>query len=290
MDGNDEQWHTIVNVVFWPDPSLQPLIDQGRNHEEVLGQDTSYTNLISKISAQLRSGRLRKWKTSSAYQASFCRTFASIQVGCEMLVAACSFQEKTLRASKRALLQAYNDHIGGIEGRGIGFAEFTDAKGRLQVKHCFLNFHGYHEIQASENKMLVLLLMSWFIADQFRFYFNDIVRRGRRGCDGLALTVVSDKLSGDTTLRTESEQNLRNLIDPEGAHTPVVLTRSATSDTFSGDLVVDNLAGWLNSAISNPAGKHAEFARSLVPTGVWTGGMSCYLPRLVWCVFRQYFG
>jgi hypothetical protein len=176
-----------------------------------------------------------------------------------------------MRDSKPALLNSYNRRLGGIEGRGIGFEEYTDGKGRQQMKHSFVNFHGYHEIQAPKNQMLVLLLMSWFVADQFVFFSKDIVRSGRYGFDGLGITVVSDKLSGDDDFRRKSEVNLRNLIDPQREGVPVVLTRSPVSDTSSGDLLVDNLAGWLTSAITEPTGEHAYFARSLAPTGVWTG-------------------
>jgi len=186
-------------------------------------------------------------------------------------VSACSFQEKTLRDSKPALLNSYNRMLGGIEGRRIGFEEFIDGKGRRQMKHSFVNFHGYHEIQAPVNQMLVLLLMSWFVADQFAFFSKDIVRSGQHGFNGLGVTVVSDKLSGDNDFQRKSERNLRHLLDPEHEDVPIVLTRSPTSDTFSGDLLVDNLAGWLTKAMTDPAGDYAAFARNLMSTGVWRG-------------------
>lgn len=65
--------------------------------------------------------------------------------------------------------------------------------------------------------------------------------------------------------------NLRNLIDPDEDGIPIILTRSPKSDTFSGDLLVDNLAGWLNSAISNPTGETAQYVRETASSGVWVG-------------------
>ncbi len=271
VDGHDEDWHTIVNLVFQSDPNLQPLVEQGRTHEEVLAQDALYARLISRLLEGLPSAHLRKWGTGPGYRAAFCQAFAAVQPESKPLVSAWSFQEQTLRASKAALLRSYNLHIGGIEGRGIGFEEFADERGRVQMKHSFVNFHGYNEIQAPVNQMLVLLFMSWFVADQFVFFFNDIVRSGRYGYDGLALTVVSDKLSGDDDFRRKSEQNLSNLIDPDMDGVHVVLRRSQGSDSFSGDLLVDNLAGWLTAAVGNPDGEHADFARALAPTGIWRG-------------------
>jgi hypothetical protein len=53
----------------------------------------------------------------------------------------------------------------------------------------FVNFDGFHEIQASGSQMLVLLLMSWFVADQFVPFSNNIVRSGRHGFDALGITV-----------------------------------------------------------------------------------------------------
>ena len=269
-DGHDDEWHTIVNLVFQSDPALQARVEQGESHDAVLGHDTKYMHLIRDLEWRLPSGHLRKWKRQE-YRTKFCNAFAAIVPTHHPIVSACSFQEKTLRSSKQALLNSYNRRIGGIEGRGIGFEEFTDGKGRQQMKHSFLNFHGYHEIQAPPNQMLVLLLMSWFVADQLAFFVNNIVRSGRYGFDGLGITVVSDKLSGDDDFGRKSELNLRNLIDPEHEGVPVVLTRSSQSDTFSGDLLVDNLAGWLNSAMTDPTGNHAQFARHLTTTGVWTG-------------------
>lgn len=270
-DGDDDKWHTIVNLVFQSDPALQSLVEQGENHEAVLGQDAKYNDLIADLQSHLPSGQLRKWETRSGYKDRFCAAFSKLQPSHRPIVSACSFQEKTLRSSKLALLNSYNKQIGGIEGRGIGFEEYVDDKGRQQMKHSFVNFHGYNEIHAPANQMLVLLLMSWFVADQFVFFSKDIVRNGRYGFDGLGITVVSDKLSGDDDFRKKSEINLRNLIDPEYEGIPIVLTRSPKSDTFSGDLLVDNLAGWLNSAMADPDRKYANFAWNLAPTGVWAG-------------------
>jgi hypothetical protein len=130
---------------------------------------------------------------------------------------------------------------------------------------------GYHEIKGLENQILVLLLMSWFIADQFSAYFHQIVRSQAYGFDQLHMTVVSDKLSGDDDFRRKSEENLRSLIDPENDAAPFVLTRSKVSDQFSGDLLTDNLAGWLTAAMINPSGPFATQANDLVSTGVWAG-------------------
>jgi hypothetical protein len=130
---------------------------------------------------------------------------------------------------------------------------------------------GCHEIQGLENQILVLLFMSWFAADQYIFYRKDIVASGRYGFDRLAMTVVSDKLSGDDDSRRISELNLRRLIDPEDDEAPIVLTRSPASDSFSGDLIADNLAGWLNAAIADPASSFGDSVRELVDTSVWAG-------------------
>lgn len=139
------------------------------------------------------------------------------------------------------------------------------------MKHCFLNFRGYHEIRSPANQMLVLLLMSWFVADQYVFYGRDMIASGRHGFHDLGITIVSDKLSGDDDFRRKNELNLRNLIDPRGAGVPIVLTRSPQSDTHPGDLLADNLAGWLNAAITDPSTEFAQHARDIAPSGVWAG-------------------
>jgi hypothetical protein len=270
-DGQDDVWHTIVNFVFQSDPSLFPFIEQGPSHEEVLPKDPHYVRFINAIQSGLSSGILRKWRTGPSYRNRFCRSFAGAEHEFRPIVSACSFQEKTLRDSKSALIASYNDRIGGIEGRGIGFEEFVDNKGRHLMKHSFVNFHGYNEIQGPYQQMLVLLLTAWIIADQYTFFFRDIVANRRYGFNELRMTVVSDRLSGDDDFRSKSEHNLRRLVDPENERVPIVLTRSTQSDVFSGDLLVDNLAGWMTAAISDPSEAFGIHARNLISTGVWNG-------------------
>jgi hypothetical protein len=271
VDGQGDVWHTIVNFVFQSDPQLWPLVDGGQDHEKVLASDGQYEAFIAKIQSALPSGQLRKWRTGPGYRERFCRSFGAALKEFKPLVSACSFQERVLRASRPGLLGSYNSRIGGIEGRGIGFEEYADAQGRRQMKHSFINFHGYHEIVAPENQMLILLLMAWFVADQYGFSFRHIVGSGRYGFEGLHMTVVSDKLSGDDDSRRKSEANLRRLVDPEGDNAPLTLTRSSASDTFSGDLLVDNLAGWLTAAMEEPTGQLAYYAQEIAPTGIWKG-------------------
>lgn len=270
VDGQDETWHTIANFLFQSDPQLQAQVESGKSHAEVLSQDAAYNSLIADIERRLPSGRLAKWSTGPSYKAGFCQAIRAALTSHQIVVSACSFQEKTLRASQASLLQSYNAHIGGIEGRGIGFEEYTDDKGRLCMKHGFVNFTGFHEIEGLKNQLLVLLFMAWFVADQYVFFRKQIVGSGNYGFEQLGITVVSDKLSGDDDFRHRSEMNLRNLIDPDEEGIPIILTRSSKSDTFSGDLLVDNLAGWLNSAISNPTGETAQYIRDTAASGVWT--------------------
>ena len=270
-DGHDETWHTIVNFVFQSSPDLQLRLEGGAQHADLLGADSAYIDLVRRLESDLPSNQLRKWKTGPGYKARFCRTFGQVARSAKPLVSACSFQERTLRDSKRALLASYNRHLGGMEGRGIGFEEWKDDRGRLQMRHSFVTMTGHHKIQGLENQILVLLFMSWFAADQYIFYRKNIVTSGLYGFDWLAMTVVSDKLSGDDDSRRTNELNLRKLIDPENGVAPIVLTRSPASDSFSGDLIADNLAGWLNAAIVDPASSFGDSIREMVDTGVWAG-------------------
>ena len=271
VDGQDDTWHTIVNVVFQSAPDLQSHVERGVPHIAVLELDPYFREMIEALKSGLNSGVLRKWKTGPSYHASFCRAFSNIWPKYQPLVSACSFQERALRQSKAALLNAYNTRIGGLEGRGISFREYVDRKGRLCMRHEFVDITGHHEFACPENQILVLLFMSWFVADQHAFYVRDIVASGRHGFDQLTVTVVSDKLSGDDDSRRVSEHCLRWLIDPETDGTPILLTRSPQSDEFAGDLLADNLAGWLNDCVSNPSGECWSMARGLEPFGAWSG-------------------
>ncbi len=170
-NGGDENWHTIVNLLFQTDPSLIPHISDGRTHEDVLSLDRLYQEIINKFNIKLPIKTLRKWHRSSmTYKKKFCEIISEALNKGNLIISACSFQEKTLRNSQTALLNSYNQNVGGIEGRHIGFEFFDDRRGRRQMRHSFINSYGHHEIQAPENQMLVLLFMAWFVADQFIFY------------------------------------------------------------------------------------------------------------------------
>jgi hypothetical protein len=172
---------------------------------------------------------------------------------------------------KTSPLNSYNRHIGGAEGRGIGFEEDQNERGQRNMKHSFVDMNGYHEIRGPANQLLVLLFMSWFVADQYSFYVRDIETNRPEGYDRLAITVISDKLSGDDDARPVSERRLRWLIDPDDDSVPIVLTRSSQSDTFPGDLLADNIAGWLHAAITQPSGRFGKAALALVGSVAWAG-------------------
>jgi hypothetical protein len=272
-EGDNLTWRTIANFSFQSDPTVSPHVRATQSHENILSLDPTYREFIAALENQLPSRRLRKWKTGPGYRERFCKAFCSATIKYRPIVSACSFQSQTLIDSKAALIASYNSKIGGIEGRGIAFEELLDERGRKRLKHSFLNFHGLHEIEGLQGQILILLFTAWFIADQYAFRNREIKNNPSLGYNSLEFTVVSDKLSGDgdEIFRAKNERNLRNLIDPEHESAPISLTRSRFSDTFSGDLLVDNLAGWLRTAMSEPRGSFAKYALELAPTGVWTG-------------------
>ena len=271
VDGQEETWHTIVNFIFPSDPHLWPQVAQGLYHEDILASDTLYQQFMAQIQSELPSGKLNKWKTGPGYRERFCKSIAAALPNFSPRISAFSFQEKVLRASKNGIFNSYNERIGGVEGRGIGFEESVDARGRRYMKHSFINFHGHHEIVGLENQMLVLLFMAWCIADQYAFYFHNFVNNKQHDFDNLHISVISDKLSGDDDFRAKSEENLRHLVDPDVIEAPLTLSRSKNSDAFSGDLFVDNLAGWLNAVLEDTSSQAASYARAVAPTGFWKG-------------------
>ena len=259
--GEEHQWHTIVNFSVQTNPALFAAGPSDISHETALTRDPDYQELLATLTSQLPYRSLKKWNTRGGYKARFARALASFGQERSPIINALSFREGDLRSSERAVLAAYNSRIGGVEGRGISFAEYTDKRGRRCLRHKFLNFHGLHTLEGPDSQLLVLLLMAWRIADQYAFYYREIVQSGRYGFSDLIVTVVSDRLSGDDEIKRKSEQLLQNLIDPEAERSPIRLTRSKQSDTFSGDLFVDNCAGLLNAAISDPTSEAALAAR-----------------------------
>jgi hypothetical protein len=50
-----------------------------------------------------------------------------------------------------------------------------------------------------------------------------------------------------------------------------LLVPDGLSPVSAADLLVDNLAGWLTAAMTDPAGEFAKPARYLIGTGCWKG-------------------
>lgn len=153
------------------------------SHEAALAADPEYQGLMAALTSQLPAQSLKKWKTGPGYRARFARALPSFAQERSPMLNALSFREGDLRSSEQAVLTAYNSRIGGIEGRGIGFREYTDNRGRRCLRHQFLNFYGLQSIEGPDSQLLVLLLMAWRIADQYAFYYREIVQSRRYGFD-----------------------------------------------------------------------------------------------------------
>lgn len=264
-NGQESRWHTAVNALFSPDEDVSQKLIDGQTHEELLPQDPKYLRIIKQISDGLPKHALRAWKrTEERYRLAFCRSFISAFRREPFLINVCSFQEGALRSSKEAVLAAFNSRLGGPEGRGIGFSEHVDAKGRRQFTHEYVDFDGFHRLQAPDNQMLVLLLLTWWIAGQLAFY------ESREIGHELIMIVISDVLSGDHRDIEDSRGHkiLHKLLTvPYDDPPPFVVTRSKAKDRCAGDLLVDNLAGWLNEAIVDPQNEFGQLARQLISLG-----------------------
>ncbi len=60
-EGVSEDWHTIANFVFQSDPTLQPLIESGKEPHEVLEADSLINSYVQALrSNHLPSNELRK--------------------------------------------------------------------------------------------------------------------------------------------------------------------------------------------------------------------------------------
>ncbi len=268
QDGHEETWHTIVNVLIESDPAQIGAVVQDNNYEILLANDPHYSATISAISEKLPVQKLQQWKSFGNYKNAFCKSIQQAAAKCNFLISACSFQEKTLRLSQAALLNSVASQIGGSDGRGSFFSEFVDQKGRPQMQQSFMNFSGYHELCAPKNQMLVMLLTAWFTHNQYDFHkksFSEI------SAGNLLFTFVADTFSGDSENKTKSLTILRNLVDPDGDNPNVRVVSTPLSKEFSGAILVDNFAGLLNAAISDPLGKFAEQLIQLESTGIWRG-------------------
>lgn len=204
--GRDDRWHTLVYLLFQSDPHLQGRIGPGIHFHEVLENDPAFQDLVLRVQQQFPGNKLKKWKTPGTYKRRFVEAFSLLWNSDLPAINAFSFEERTLRESKEALIRAYNEQ-GRTDG-DIGFGEDHDARSRTVMRHEYVDQRGYHRIERLENQMLVLLFMAWAIADQYRFYRAQMPSNVRH----LSFTVVSDKLSGDDDVKEFSAAQSRNAI------------------------------------------------------------------------------
>lgn len=266
--GQGARWHTIVNLVFESDPALLEEIKAGGSHRQMLERDSLFVGLIEGIQQNLPGKKLKKWESRGNYKADFCKAISKVVNEQKILITACSFREQTLRSSKQALLNSYRSRVGGSDGRGSNFSEYIDPKGRVFMRQSFVNFGGFHTLDALENKMPILLFTSWLVSDQYVFHKKSL---HNYAVGHLLLTVVSDILSGDSETESSARKILRNLIDPDGDDEAIFLSHANKTDCFAGDLLADNFAGWLTRAINEPRGHFAELAMDLKSSGLWHG-------------------
>lgn len=256
--GHDEDWHTIAYFAFQSDPSLDSKRVSGLDHTAILPLDSLFNEILQAFFVQ-STGQycLKKWKSGSggsSYRLNFIKSLSEIDSEKYPQLNAISFQEKELRSYEQQLLEEFNTLFGG---QPIGFEFVTDSRSRPAWRHSYMHWQtGFHVIERPVEQLLVLLLMARIIGDQFSFYRNKILGNKALGFEAFQMTVVSDRLSGDNDLRSYCEYTLRFLLSTDQEQ--ISLTRSNVSDTFIGDLLVDNVAGLLNECMANPKGELAK--------------------------------
>lgn len=246
-DPDSARWHTIAFCALQI-KELPNRLPDGTVDVNQIVSDELYSEFFSNFRMELP--RPKKWDAgrSRGYKIAFCKAFGKFSVDLPVWVNAISFQEKTLRQSKDALIKFYNRR--SWAGHDIGFNEFLDRRGRLIMEHQYVSMHGHRQLSRRVEQMLVILLMTCCLADQHLFYFQNIVIKDRHNAD-ILLTLVSDTLSGDDDLRRDSEYILHHLIDPH-YNSPFAFGRSPGKREELGDLLADNIAGWLTNALNNP--------------------------------------
>lgn len=260
VDGHGSDWHTIAWLAFQSAPSLQERVDEGAHFQEILNSDEYFQDFFQKLYNKLPQPYLKKWgKSGLDYREDFYKAFSQLLYSMKPLVNGYSFQEETLRASKNALLREFTD---GVVDNSVKFSEYLDDGGKRWLSFSFVSFNGFCSIEEKESQVLPLLLMAWGIRSQYQFYWKEIVGSRKYGFDNLAMTVVSDKLSGDDNNRKKWEEFLKRLVF-QIPNASISLTRSLESDIYPADLFVDNMAGWLNASIKDTDGEDAKRLLSL---------------------------
>jgi hypothetical protein len=242
--GKDDRWHTVAYLAI---PSLP-----------------DFERMAAALKSSLPHRRLRRWAGGDSYRSRFKAAFGRVWPEFKPWINAVSFQERVLREGRVSLLANFNDFM--AEGRSVGFVEGVDENGRSVLRHEFVNAGGYFKVEAPENKVLVLLLIAWNLASQYWYYRRKAIADG--GYDDMELTIVADLLSGDREARQVGLAALHHLIDHDSSF-PVTIKFSRKSFPHVADLLVDNLAGWLNECVQDS--RALEALRGTVEANEITG-------------------
>lgn len=248
--GNDKDstlWHTIVfSTMQLRHPPMR--LEDGTIDVKAIFDDELYVEYFNAFERYLP--QIRKWDKgrSTQYKLAFGNAFNRFEVNLPVWINAISFREYDLRRSKSILLDYFNRR--SQFDYEIGFDEFIDDRGREIMKFVYVDILGRKSLCRPLRQLLVLLLTSSVISDQYLWYFKNIVVADRLNAD-LNLTLVSDTLSGDTQSKSDAEFVLRHLIDPH-YDSPFSFGRSPGKRESLGDIFADNLAGWLDNSLNNP--------------------------------------
>jgi hypothetical protein len=206
-NGHDEYWHTIAYFAFQSDPTMLKYVENGIHFNRILNNDLKFLSIFARLEKAVPNFKLEKWKGEKRqperYRSKFRTAFRQASPNLNLQINAISFQEKTLRAAKLGLLEAYNKVV--QPDRTIGFEQYLGSKREKRMRHQRVDgLNGYTLLDLPENKMLVMLLIAWVVNDQYNFYRRNILQDKRLGFDNFAVTLISDKLSGDTEVKAAS--------------------------------------------------------------------------------------
>jgi hypothetical protein len=237
-EGQPERWYTIA--IIFPLASSLPE-----------GQLTKVDPLQPVADALEREGlRLRKWSSKRArqYRARFRRALPCAMAYCPMAILGASY-------TARDALSMIPGSLNTLDLDELTSFYERNGKQRFRVGPFVRTTKRDYFLQVTQNELAVLLVMAQVVLGTFRILLPSAEIDPPNEPLWLLWT---DLLAGDTTADKRKTEFLQHVVRRMLTGADIQLRTTPNAAPHKGDLLADNVAGWLNDFLVAPTRTKAE--------------------------------
>ena len=196
---------------------------------------------------------LHKWSRSKAkhYRSRFRRVFPEVVASGHIIPIAASFTGTDARLAMPGLLASL-----GLDELSSAYA--VNGRNRMKVGPFVRRGKENYFFDVTQNELAPLLVLADIIAGTFRMVANAGLSAGHANP---GLVVFCDLLSGDQPAERRKLEFVQHAVRRMPGYSGVMLRSNPVRAPHVGDLLADNVAGWLNGVAGSPTSKTVDDVR-----------------------------